>query len=70
MNIFPLKSQSTNHNRKKGWIVVGLFGDLFDFNGDGKLGALKRGAEFSVFINILDSDEEESTDEDADDYIF
>lgn len=29
---------------------MGLFGDLFDFNGDGKLDAFEEAAEFGAFM--------------------
>lgn len=45
---------------------MGLFGDLFDFNGDGELDSLERATEFSAFMNLLDSQEKETSDEDAD----
>ena len=31
----------------------GIFGSLFDFNGDGKLDALERGMEFMAFQQIV-----------------
>ena len=31
----------------------GIFGSLFDFNGDGKLDALERGMEFMTFQQIM-----------------
>ena len=34
---------------------MGLFGDLFDFNGDGKLDAFEEAAEFGAFMNMADS---------------
>lgn len=39
---------------------MGIFGDLFDFNRDGKLDALESAAEFGAFMNMLDSEDEES----------
>ncbi len=39
---------------------MGLFGDLFDFNGDGRLDTLEQATEFSAFMNLLDSEEENS----------
>ena len=41
---------------------MGLFGDLYDFNGDGKLDALESATEFSAFMNLIDSEEEENED--------
>lgn len=34
---------------------MGIFGNLFDFNGDGKLDALEQGAEFGFFMQMMDS---------------
>lgn len=39
--------------------MVSFFDDLFDFNDDGKLDALEKGAEFSMFMNMLDSEKNE-----------
>ena len=44
---------------------MGLFGDLFDFNGDGKLDSLESAIEFNAFMNLIDS-EEEVSENDAD----
>ena len=41
---------------------MGLFGDLFDYNNDGKLDSFEKAAEFSFVmsaINALDHDENE-----------
>lgn len=45
---------------------MGLFGDLFDFDGDGRLDSLESAVEFNTFMNLLDSDEEENNAEDTD----
>ena len=45
---------------------MGLFGDLFDFNGDGKLDSIEQATEFSAFMNLLDSEEEENSEDDTD----
>lgn len=45
---------------------MGLFGDLFDFNNDGKLDSFEKAAEFGAFIQMIDleeQDEEENEDE-------
>ncbi len=42
---------------------MGLFGDLFDYNNDGKLGSFEKAAEFGMFMQMIDS-EEESENED------
>lgn len=34
----------------------GLFGGLFDFNGDGKLDSFEKTAEFSMFMQMIDSE--------------
>lgn len=36
---------------------MGLFGNLFDFNGDGKLDTLEKAAEFATFASIMDVEE-------------
>lgn len=33
----------------------GLFGGLFDFNGDGKLDSFEKTAEFGMFMQMMDS---------------
>ncbi|MBQ4119089.1 MAG: hypothetical protein IJD45_01710 [Clostridia bacterium] len=45
---------------------MGLFGDLFDFNGDGRLDTLEQATEFTAFVNLLDSEEEENSEDDTD----
>lgn len=42
---------------------MGLFGDLFDFNGDGRLDSLESAVEFNAFMNLIDSDEEDNEDD-------
>ena len=44
---------------------MGLFGDLFDFNGDGRLDSLESAVEFNAFMNLIES-EEENTEDDTD----
>ena len=39
---------------------MGLFGDLFDFNRDGRLDSLEQAAEFTAFMNLLDSEKEDN----------
>ena len=34
---------------------MGLFGDLFDFNHDGKLDSFEKAAEFGAFMQMIDS---------------
>ena len=45
---------------------MGLFGDLFDFNSDGRLNSLESAVEFNAFMNLIDSEEEESIEDDTD----
>ena len=35
---------------------MGLFGDLFDFNNDGKLDSFEKAAEFGAFMQMIDSE--------------
>ena len=39
--------------------MFGLFGDLFDFNHDGKLDGFERAAEFAAFASMLDESKRE-----------
>ena len=34
----------------------GIFGGLFDLNGDGKLDSLEKAAEFAFFASLMDED--------------
>ena len=34
---------------------MGLFGNLFDFNGDGKMDTFEQAAEFATFASIMDA---------------
>ena len=43
---------------------MGIFGDLFDFNKDGKFDALEKAAEFAAFMNLIESEEDEGNSED------
>ena len=47
----------------------GIFGNLFDFNRDGKLDAIERAAEFHFLHDMLaqEDDSDETDDEDNDD---
>lgn len=42
---------------------MGLFGDLFDFNSDGRWDSLEQAAEFTAFMNLLDSEKEDNEDD-------
>lgn len=37
----------------------GLFGDMFDFNGDGDLNFVERAAEFTFVQHLMEEDEED-----------
>ena len=39
--------------------MAGLFGGLFDFNHDGKMGCFERTMEFATFASIMDEAEKE-----------
>ena len=45
----------------------GIFGDLFDFNGDGNLDCFEQGLEFMLLDELLKEDEEDDLDLDFDD---
>ena len=34
---------------------MGIFGDMFDFNGDGELDAMEKAAEFGAFMSMMES---------------
>lgn len=36
---------------------MGLFGNLFDLNGDGKMDTFEKAAEFATFASIMDAEE-------------
>lgn len=36
---------------------MGLFGSLFDFNGDGKMSTFEKAAEFATFASIMDEED-------------
>lgn len=38
---------------------MGIFGDLFDFNRDGKLDSFEKAAEFEAFMNMIDGCQKE-----------
>ena len=45
----------------------GIFGDIFDFDGDGKLDIIEQAAELAFIANIIEEEEnDEETDEDDD----
>ena len=45
----------------------GIFGDLFDFNGDGNLDCFEQGLEFMLLDELLKENEEDEFDLDFDD---
>ena len=42
----------------------GIFGDLFDFNGDGNLDALEQGLEFMLLNELTNEDNDDDEYED------
>ena len=42
---------------------MGIFGDLFDFNKDGKLDSLEKSLEFGAFMNMVETCEEQDEDD-------
>lgn len=48
---------------------MGIFGDLFDFNNDGELDSFEKAAELGMLMNIIESEEDEETeDEEIDEF--
>lgn len=45
---------------------MGIFGDLFDLNHDGKMDSFEKAAEFGFLAHIIESEEEDKSD--SDDY--
>ena len=47
----------------------GIFGDIFDFDGDGKLDIIEQAAELAFIANIIEEEEiDEGEETDDDDY--
>ena len=42
---------------------MGILGNLFDFNNDGKLDAFEKAAELGMLMQIIESEEQEEEDE-------
>ena len=42
---------------------MGILGNLFDFNGDGKLDTFEKAAEFGAFMQMIESEEQDEEDE-------
>ena len=50
---------------------MGIFGNLFDFNGDGKMDTFEKAAEFSAFMQMIEAEQKkENTANDLDDDDF
>ena len=45
---------------------MGIFGDLFDFNHDGKMDAFEKAAEFGAFMQMVESEEQEEDETEED----
>lgn len=41
---------------------MGLFGDLFDLNGDGELDIFEQAAEFAFFQSVIEDDDDDDDD--------
>ena len=44
---------------------MGLFGNLFDFNNDGKLDTIEKAADFVAFMQMIESKEEKKQDKET-----
>ena len=62
MNFSKTTSGNLN-NVFKGEIIMGIFGDLFDFNNDGKLDAFEKAAEFGMLMQMIESEEQDEEDD-------
>lgn len=45
----------------------GFFGELFDFNGDGKLDAFEQAADMAAFVHLMDEEDDDLETEDEED---
>ena len=43
---------------------MNIFGNLFDFNKDGKLDAFEKSAEFAAFMQMIEAEEKDNQDTD------
>ena len=41
---------------------MGILGNLFDFNGDGKLDTFEKAAELGMLMNIIETEEQDQED--------
>ena len=48
----------------------GLFGDMFDFNGDGMLDSFERAADFAAFVNLTSGNDEQEKEQSTGSSIF
>ena len=46
----------------------GFFGDMFDFNRDGKLDSFESAADFAAFVNMMGENDDDDDDEYEDEY--
>ena len=46
----------------------GIFGDIFDFDGDGKLEIIEQAAELEFIADIIEDEETDDEDDEDDDY--
>ena len=47
---------------------MGIFGDMFDFNHDGKLDTFEQAAEFSFLMNMMEEEEKQKRAEQEDEF--
>ncbi len=50
--------------------MAGIFGNLFDFDGDGELNSFEQAAEFATFASMMDEDLNEDGEFDDEDDEF
>ena len=42
---------------------MSIFGDIFDFNGDGELDSMEKAAEFGAFMQMMEEEESDCSDD-------
>lgn len=47
---------------------MGIFGDMFDFNHDGKLDTFEQAAEFTFLMNMMEEEEKQRKAEQEDEF--